>query len=342
MCFFWGAVQSGAPAPGVVVVDLPLRIGSHMLPFLRQLVVSRGFSYFVLAIIILAGVLVGLETLPDFKPDSPYGRLVDLMQQIVLWLFVAEAVIKMTARWPRPWEYFYDPWNIFDFIVIVICFLPLHAGYASVFRLARILRVLRLVSAVPKLQMLVAALLKSLPSLVYVGSLLMLHFYSYAVMGTFLFRENDPVHFRNLPASMLTLFEVVTLEGWVNTMYTQMYGSDHYGYDDEMKALVVAERTSIARPLISPLYFVSFIMLGTMIILNLFVGVIVNGMEEAQDEFQAEQRERHRKKLGQITVGDELGLIQAQLDQVMEQLQSLQRRSRDTLAEKSDPVGEMA
>lgn len=98
-----------------------------MLPFLRKLAVSRGFSYFVLGIIILAGVLVGLETLPDFKPDSPYGRLVDLLQQIVLWLFVAEAAIKIIARWPRPWEYFYDPWNIFDFIVIVICFLPLHA-----------------------------------------------------------------------------------------------------------------------------------------------------------------------------------------------------------------------
>lgn len=300
-----------------------------MIPSVRRLVASRGFSNFVLFIIILAGVLVGLETMPEFKANSPYGRAVDFLQQVVLWLFVAEAALKIMARWPRPWEYFYDPWNIFDFIVIVICFLPLHAGYASVFRLARILRVLRLVSAVPKLQMLVAALLKSLPSLVYVGGLLLLHFYSYAVMGTFLFRENDPVHFRNLPVSMLSLFEVVTLEGWVNTMYTQMYGSDHYGYDDEMKALVQAERTSIEHPLISPLYFVSFIMLGTMIILNLFVGVIVNGMEEAQDEFQSEQRERHRKKLGHLTIGDEIGLIQEQLDQVLQQLQSLQRRSRD-------------
>ena len=308
-----------------------------MIPYLRNLVASRGFSYFVLFIIVLSGVLVGLETMPDFESESRYGLIVDQLQEIVLWLFVAEAVIKVVARWPRPWEYFYDPWNIFDFIVIVICFLPLHASYASVFRLARILRVLRLVSAVPKLQMLVAALLKSLPSLVYVGSLLFLHFYSYAVMGTFLFRENDPVHFRNLPVSMLSLFEVVTLEGWVNTMYTQMYGSDHYGYDDEMKALVEAERVSIARPIISPLYFVSFIMLGTMIILNLFVGVIVNGMEEAQDEFQAEQRQRHRQKLGRLTVGDELGLLHEQLEQVMNQLQELQRRAKETITVEAPP-----
>jgi voltage-gated sodium channel len=168
-----------------------------MVPYLRQLVASRGFSYLVLFLIVTAGVLVGLETLPDFNAESPYGRAVDHLQNIILWLFVAEAAIKIASRGSRPWEYFYDPWNVFDFIVIVICFLPLHASYAAVFRLARILRVLRLVSAVPKLQMLVGALLKSIPSLIYVGSLLLLHFYSYAVMGTFLFRENDPVHFRN-------------------------------------------------------------------------------------------------------------------------------------------------
>lgn len=300
-----------------------------MVPYLRRLVASRNFNYFVLVIIILAGVLIGLETMPEFDPSSPYGRLVDQLQSVVLWLFVVEAAIKIASRGSRPWEYFYDPWNVFDFIVIVVCFLPLHASYAAVFRLARILRVLRLVSAVPKLQMLVGALLKSIPSLVYVGSLLLLHFYSYAVMGTFLFRENDPVRFRNLPASMLSLFEVVTLEGWVNTMYTQMYGSDHFGYNEEMDALVDVKRVSTAYPLISPLYFVSFILLGTMIILNLFVGVIVNGMEEAQDEFQAEQRDRHRKKLGHITLGDEIGLVQVQLEQLAGQLRELQRRSRE-------------
>jgi voltage-gated sodium channel len=300
-----------------------------MVAYLRRLVASPRFNYFVLFIIILAGILVGLETMPEFDPSSPYGELIDNLQNIVLWLFVVEAGIKIASRGSRPWEYFYDPWNVFDFTVIVVCFLPLHASYAAVFRLARILRVLRLVSAVPKLQMLVGALLKSIPSLIYVGSLLLLHFYSYAVMGTFLFRDNDPVRFRNLPASMLSLFEVVTLEGWVTTMYTQMYGSDHYGYNEEMDALVDAKRVSTAYPIISPLYFVSFILLGTMIILNLAVGVIVNGMEEAQDEFAAEQRDRHRSKIGHITLGDEIGVVQEQLEQLAGQLRELQRKSRE-------------
>lgn len=301
-----------------------------MVPYLQRVAASRWFSNLVLFLIIVAGVLVGLETMPDFEPNSAYGRAVDQMQNIILWLFVVEAGIKILSRGSRPWEYFYDPWNIFDFVVVAVCFLPLHASYAAVFRLARILRVLRVVSTVPKLQMLVGALLKSIPALIYVGSLLFLHFYTYAVMGTFLFRENDPVHFRNLPVSMLSIFEVVTLEGWVNTMYTQMYGSDHYGYDDEMKSLVNAERVSTSYPLISPFYFVTFIMLGTMIILNLFVGVIVNGMEEAQGEFQDELRQKHRAKLGHLTLGDEIALVQEQLEQLAQQLSAIQRRSRQS------------
>ena len=129
--------------------------------------------------------------------------------------------------------------------------------------------------------MLVNALLKSIPSLGYVGVLLLLHFYIYAVMGTFLFQHNDPIRFGNLHSSMMTLFEVLTLEGWNDVFNTQMLGSN-FTYSDEWRELAGSERVSTGRPIAAAAYFVSFILLGTMIMLNLFTGVIINSMQEAQ------------------------------------------------------------
>jgi voltage-gated sodium channel len=238
-------------------------------------------------------------------------------------------VLKIASCGSRPWQYFLDPWNLFDFTIIVVCFLPLDTRYVTVFRLARVLRSLRVVSVLPKLQLLVSALLKSLPSLGYVGIMLFLLFYVYSILGTFLFRANDPIHFGSMARSMRTLFEVVTLEGWVQTMYIQMYGSDRFGYDEQMIALA-GSRTPSSHPLVAPIYFITFILLGTMIVLNLFIGVILGGMEEAQEEMEKQRRQRHRRELGTATVGDELALIDNELEEIRHRLQSLQRQTAET------------
>ena len=51
-----------------------------------------------------------------------------------------------------------------------------------------------------------------------------------ACLGTFLFRENDPIHFESLHISLLSLFRVATLEDWTDIMYTAIYGCQNYGY----------------------------------------------------------------------------------------------------------------
>jgi voltage-gated sodium channel len=312
-----------------------------MVTVLRQIANSSRFSYFILAMIVLSSVLVGLETVPGFDVTEPFGRVVQFLQDVILYIFAIEQVIKIGAKGRQPWTYFQDPWNLFDFTIVVVCFLPLGAGYATVFRLARVLRALRLVSALPKLQLLVSALLKSLPSLGYVGILLFLLFYVYGVLGTFLFRANDPIHFGGLPQSMRTLFEVVTLEGWVQSMYIQMYGSDNFGYDEQMMAIAGAARRSDAHPYIAPVYFVSFILLGTMIILNLFIGIIINGMEEAQEEVEKERRKQHRKELGATTIGDELALICHELEALRERLHSLQGQTQEIKFDQPPLVSEL-
>ena len=176
----------------------------------------------------------------------------------------------------------------------------------------------------PRLQLLVSALLKSIPSLGYIGVLLGLHFYIYAVLGTFVFGDNDPVRFGTLHESFLTLFQVLTLEGWNDVLSTQYLGSEA-AYDESWKVLTEGLRTSTAQPLLAALYFVSFIMLGTMIMLNLFTGVIVTSMEEASSEAAESTRKKHLEEQGFSTLRDELSHISRQMRELSARLEILQK-----------------
>lgn len=158
--------------------------------------------------------------------------------------------------------------------------MPFGGSSIAILRLLRLLRVLKLIKALPKLQMLVGALLKSIPSMGYVSILLLLLFYIYAVAGVFFFGDNDPIHYSDLQTSMLSLFRVVTLEDWTDIMYINMFGCENYGYDGNMDLCV----NSNAQSALSISYFVSFVLVGTMIFLNLFIGVIMEGMDEAKAE----------------------------------------------------------
>lgn len=255
---------------------------------LARVAYSPSFTRFILLAIGLTGILSGIETYPAFRDATDMGQAVNWLQNAVLLVFVAEIVIKIGSFGSQPWRYFQQGWNLFDFAIVAFCLLPLNSEYVVVLRL---LRTLRLFTALQGLQVLVTGLLKGIPSLGYVGLLLLLHFYIYAVIGTFAFGDNDPIRFSKLHVSMLTLFQVLTLEGWNDILATQYLGSDT-GYDDSWKALpAAAERVSVARPVAAAAYFVSFIMIGTMIVLNLFTGVIIKSMEEADEHHKALRRE---------------------------------------------------
>lgn len=284
---------------------------------LRRLAASAGFQRLILAAIALTGLLSGLETYSEFRDQNAAGRVVNILQNVVLALFAAEIVIKIASYGARPWLYFRNGWNLFDFTIIALCLLPLHAEYVVVFRL---LRTLRLFTALHGLQIMVSGLLRGIPSLGYVGLLLLLHFYIYAVIGTFVFGANDPLRFGTLHNSMMTLFQVLTLEGWNDILATQYYGSD-IGYDEGWKAMTAGlDRVSFGRPVAAAAYFVSFILIGTMIMLNLFTGVIIRSMEEAHIEAADDARKR---RLMQHAQNPEAAPAQEQIQDLTRQLQEI-------------------
>jgi voltage-gated sodium channel len=280
---------------------------------LISLVNSNLFNAFIMGVILLAGGLVGLETSPGMIKD--YGSTLKNLDKIIIGIFVIEIFLKMAAHGRRPWHYFKEPWNIFDFTIVSICFIPAFGQYAVVLRMARLFRVLRLIRFIPELRILVSALFKSVPSMGYVSILLGILFYMYGVAGVFLFRENDPVHFGNLQTAMLSLFRVVTLEDWTDIMYTQLYGCAVYGFGT-MEDQCTQPQTF---PLIAPFYFISFVLIGTMVVLNLFIGIIMSGMDEATAE---EKRALVLKKLqGPNGLDQELNRLDQRMAAVQEQLE---------------------
>jgi voltage-gated sodium channel len=132
-----------------------------------------------------------------------------------------------------------------------------------------------MITFLPKLRLLIGALIKSIPSMGYIILLISILFYLYAIIGVFVFGSSDPTHFGDLHHTFVTLFKVLTLEGWTDIMNTHIYGP---GTNGNMQIISVWPF----------LYFASFILIGAMIIMNLFIGVIMNSMQESQNELSQE------------------------------------------------------
>lgn len=224
---------------------------------------SPIFERFMLSIILLAGIIVGLETSPLLEKE--YGTWLHLLDKIVLAAFIIELILGIGSYGKAPLNFFKDGWNIFDTVIVIACALPyilpenaMHAHFFAVLRLVRVLRILKLAEQLQELQIIINALFNSLPSLFYVFLLIVMYFYIYAVIGTDFFRE-DCEEFESIPSALLTLFRIVTFDDWAALMKDLMKNHSPMGV---------------------ALYFVSFILFGAMIFLNLFIGIITSEMAE--------------------------------------------------------------
>ena len=231
--------------------------GAQIVGVAQRVAAAAWFHWGVVCIIGVNAVVIGLDT-SAFLADR-YGAWFKAANQLFLGIFVVEAVVKLIAQWPKPLRYFKDGWNVFDFAIIVVSLLPSTGELATLARLARLLRVLRLVSAMPELRLIVTTLVRSIPSMFNVVCLMSVIFYIYAVAGYHLFHDVDPTHWRTLGISALTLFRVVTLEDWTDVMYAAMA---HHWW--------------------AWAYFVSFVVVGTFVVVNLFIAVVLNNLDEAK------------------------------------------------------------
>ena len=232
----------------------------------QRIVASSWFSGAIVAFIVLNGILVGLDT-SEFI-HTHFATHINFAYDVILWIFIVEALTKMMANYPRVHHYFHDGWNCFDFAIIVFCLIPATGELAMIARIARLLRVVRIVSVLPQLRVLVTALIHSLPGMINVVLLMTVIFYVYGVAGYHLFHQVDPTHWESLGVSLLTLFRIVTLEDWTDIMYTAL---ESYWW--------------------AWIYFLSFVVIATFVIINLFIGIVVTNVQDAKEAQLAALRE---------------------------------------------------
>ena len=175
---------------------------------------------------------------------------------------------------PNSVDTFGNGWNLFDFAIVVFSLIPTTGEYALIARTIRLLRVLRLITAVPELRLIISTLVRSLPGLGNVILLLLIVFYMYAIAGFYLFHEHDPFHWNSLGISLITLFRVLTLEDWTDVMYTAM----------ELYPLAW-------------IFFVSFVIVAAFIVINMFIAVVINNLHKAQQESEMVQGDSLRSEI---------------------------------------------
>lgn len=278
-----------------------------MLDRIRAIVAAGWFQGIVMAVIVLNAVVIGLET--DTAIMARHGALLTLVNRIIMAIFLVEIALRITAYWPRPARFFLDGWNNFDFIIVVVSLIPAIGPLATVVRLARVLRLARLVSVSPGLRLIVTTMLRSIPSMGHVVMLLALLVYVYGVTGVFLFRDADPESWGTLRLALLSVFQLLTLEGW-----------------NEFQSAVI-ERHPWAW-----VYFSSFIIIGVFVVVNLFIAVVLNNLESAKMEEAVEAAQAAGE------TGDARDQALAEVMALRERLEILEGLLRASIDAPKEPV----
>jgi voltage-gated sodium channel len=249
------------------------------------------FVNFVTAVIVMAGVVVGLQTDEDIVHD--HQETLDTLDLFILIVFTVEVVLKLIAEESEPWNYFHSKWNVFDFIIVVGSFLPGGGSMLTMLRLLRLLRVLKLVKSLPQLAIIVNALIMGVSSIGFIGLILFLCFYMFAILGMIMFKENDPFHFGTLHMAMISLMQCATFDDWTVIAYINIYGCDVYGYDD---AFFEDCQQPKEGGFLAALYFIAFVIVGSLVLFTLFIGVVTTSMDEATEKQKEAQEMEDRVK----------------------------------------------
>lgn len=229
----------------------------------KNFVESNAFQNTIISLIVFNSITIGMETSSTIM--NSIGTTLLLIDKIILAVFVIEISLKLYVY---RFSFFKSGWNIFDFSIVAIALLPA-SGSLAILRALRIFRSLRLIKNVPRLRFIVESLFHSLPSLIWIFVLLALVFYVFAVIGTKLFSTAFPEWFGNLGASLFSLFQIMTLEGWAE----------------------ISRSVMTIYPLAN-IYFILFILLASYTTLNIFIAIVVNTMSEVQQKTSSESVEK--------------------------------------------------
>lgn len=245
------------------------------LPLFRWLTRNWLWDGAILACIVANAVILGVDA--HLGPGNQYEALIAQWNMYFLLVFTVELVFEFLAQGPR--KYFGNGWNIFDVLVVGLSYISVNPAIAAL-RTLRVIRVFRLVSAVPQMRRVVEALFGAMPGILASLAVLAVVFYIAAVMGTTLF-HHDPA-FKDLGQSLITLFALSQFDSWGDTT-ARLQEHSPYAW----------------------IYMIGFTIIAAFAVLNLFIGVIVEAVQQAPQEEIKEEIEEVQEEVGELQVAQE-------------------------------------
>ena len=250
-------------------------------------------------VIILNAAVLGILT--DRTLSVEEISLLEMIDKACLVIFTIELIAKLLVYRRSFWS---EGWNIFDFVIVLSSIIFISSS-VSVIRAFRIFRLLKALAEFPELQILVSSMLKAIPSMSWALLLLFIIFYIFGVFGSTMYGDTFPELFGDIGGSMFTLFQVMTFESWA---------------------------TAVARPIMEIhdyawIYFLIFILLTAITLLNVMVGIVV----EAVGTISAAVKERQAAEAAENAPPEERRAdeIEAEIRQHLAQIEVLLEKRKD-------------
>ncbi|XP_023588386.1 voltage-dependent T-type calcium channel subunit alpha-1G isoform X12 [Trichechus manatus latirostris] len=253
----------------------------------HHLCTSHYLDLFITGVIGLNVVTMAME---HYQQPQILDEALKICNYVFTVIFVLESVFKLVAFGFR--RFFQDRWNQLDLAIVLLSImgitleeievnasLPINPTIIRIMRVLRIARVLKLL----KMAVGMRALLDTVGNL---GLLFMLLFFIFAALGVELFGdlECDEMHpceglgrhatFRNFGMAFLTLFRVSTGDNWNGIMKDTLRDCD--------------QDSTCYNTVISPIYFVSFVLTAQFVLVNVVIAVLMKHLEESNKEAKEE------------------------------------------------------
>ncbi|MEU6843895.1 ion transporter [Streptomyces sp. NPDC046716] len=264
----------------------------------RAVTEARWFAVTVFVVIIGNAAVLGVETYSGVT--DRFDDELKVVEHAFLAVFTAEIALRIAAHLDRPRDFWRDPWNVFDLAVVICAFLPVVRENATVLRLLRLARVLRTARFLPQLRIVLVAVGRSLPgtvSFLLVGGLLL---YVYAMVGWVFFADDNPEHFGSIGRAVLTLFLLMTLDGLGDAV--------HGGLE--------ISRWSI-------LYYASYVLIASFVLVNVLIGVVITSLDEARAMEEPRAGEPAAATAGEEDVRARIATARRALDELEASLAAL-------------------
>lgn len=234
-------------------VELP----AYRIAWLARILYGNAFEIVVIAVILANAVSLAMLTFADLDPGA--ARVAQIIDQVAIIFYTAELVLRIVSYGTKPWMFFRNPWNVFDFVVVVA--IPFLNNGTVIFRLVRLLRILRIFRFLPEARILMLSMIKSVAPLANLAVLIGFLMFIYGMAGVYLFGAADPERWGNIGTAMLTLTVMLTLENFPDTFLS--------GLDVTPFAL---------------LYFLTYMFFIVFTVLNVLIGIVLTAMDQAREE----------------------------------------------------------